>query len=288
MKKVTLPVRQWKAIARDTCALVVEQYYRLALRRLRRRGTAPVRRRPVIVSLSTTPKRLSHKTDVAIATLLMQKFRPDRVILWVSDAMQNQPLAKTYHDLIDAGLEVKYRKDVGPHTKLLYALQEYPDCVIVSADDDTFYPPAWLGDLYASYERAPQHIHAHRAHLMHKDAGGKLASYNEWQQYAPGMVGPSHLLFPTGVGGVLYPPNSLAQEVFNVEAFRRLCPRQDDVWFKAMALLQGTMCKKVKAHWRHSPPIHGSQEESLFATNVIRNDEQMHATFGEYDLYRLL
>ena len=288
MRKVTLPVRQWKAIAKDAFALIVEQYYRLAMRQLRRRGNAPMRRRPVIVSLSTTPKRLSHKTDVAIATLLMQKLRPDRVILWISDTIQNQPLSKTYHDLIDAGLEVKYRKDVGPHTKLLYALQEYPDCVIVSADDDIFYPAAWLGDLYTSYERAPQLIHAHRAHLMHKDTGGKLASYNEWQHLAPGMVGPSHMLFPTGVGGVLYPPNSLAREVFNVEAFRRLCPMQDDVWFKAMALLQGTMCKKVKGHWRHFPLIHGSQEESLYATNIKRNDEQMHATFGEYDLYRLL
>jgi hypothetical protein len=270
-----------------------ELAYRLAMRQLPLIRTIISRKPesrslPLIVSLTTTPKRLFQKTDIGIATLLSQRCRPDRVILWLSDEVKDKPLPKSFDYLCEAGLEVQYRRDVGPHTKLLYALQEHPDSMIVSADDDMLYPANWLGALYASYQRAPKHIHCHRAHLMRKDSDGKLTPYKQWARHSPGVLGPSHLLFPTGVGGVLYPPRSLAEEVFHVDAFQQLCPFADDVWFKAMALLQGVSCQKVKPYWQTLLAVHGTQQGHLFATNIENNDAQVRATFDAYDLYRLL
>lgn len=111
--------------------------------------------------------------------------------------------------------------------------------VIVTADDDMFYPKDWLKILYDSYQAEPQYIHCHRAHLMVKAPDGKLKKYRDWKLRSPGIQGPSPLLFPTGIGGVLYPPGFLHKEVFNEAVFMRICPTGDDIWLKAMSLLKG-------------------------------------------------
>jgi hypothetical protein len=277
---------------RRATMLLLENYYRQRIKGwlagLNRTTSRTARPRPVVVSLTSTSKRLFYKTDIAIATLLCQKFRPDRLILWLSDELKDTSLPESFYHLMNAGLEVHYRRDVGPHTKVVYALQEFSECLVVSADDDILYPSTWLSDLYASYQRAPHHIHCHNAHLMRKDEQGKLLPYRQWQKSSPGVLGPSHLLFALAGSGVLYPPGSLPPEVFNVEALMRLCPFQDDVWLKAMALLQGTLCQKVRAEWRKTYYIDGTQHEGLYKVNRYRNDEQLHATFGAYDLYHLL
>jgi hypothetical protein len=183
---------------------------------------------------------------------------------------------------------VQYRRDVGPHTKLFYALAEFPDSVIFSVDDDFFYPPNLLGKLYAAYQRAPQNIHCHAAHLMRRDSNGRLLPYAQWDILARGVMGPSHLLFPLGSGGVIYPPHCLADQVFNVERFQQLCPLADDVWFKAMALLKGTLSQKISPHDRRHVEVNGSQQVTLYHTNVTRNDIQIQTTFDAYDLYQYL
>jgi hypothetical protein len=211
--------RSLERSAQIQVSILRELAYRLAMKQLpiirtiasRKPGSRSL---PLIVSLTTTPKRLFQKTDIGIATLLSQGCRPDRVILWVSDEVKDRPL--------------------------------------------------------------------------HKDSDGKLTPYKQWARFSPGILGPSHLLFPTGVGGVLYPPHSLAEEVFHVDAFQRLCPFADDIWFKAMALLQGISCQKVKPYWQTLLAVHGTQQGHLFATNIENNDSQLRATFDAYDLYRLL
>ena len=44
----------------------------------------------------------------------------------------------------------------------------------------------------------------------------------------------------TGVGGVLYPPNSLNQEMMDSEIFKQIAPTTDDIWFWAAAVANGT------------------------------------------------
>jgi hypothetical protein len=243
---------------------------------------------PLVLSLTTTPGHLG-RADIAIATLLTQTLAPDRAILWLSDEVAGEPLPRAFRPLLAAGLEVRHVRDVGPHTKLVHALEAFPDAAIVTADDDMFYPSDWLATLYASYRQSPAHIHCHRAHLMRVDAStGVPVDYMDWDLGAPGVLGPSQLLFPTGVGGVLYPPGSLAPEVGDVEAFQRLCPTADDIWFKAMALLAGTAAVKVAPQSPRYRQVRGFAASALYAENLTRNDPQLRATFEAYDLYPLL
>jgi hypothetical protein len=69
--------------------------------------------------------------------------------------------------------------------------------------------------------------------------------YNKWDRgiqpnayFAPNK--PEHSresIFPTGVGGILYPPKCLCEEATDKELFMKLAPYADDIWFWAMALI---------------------------------------------------
>jgi hypothetical protein len=55
-----------------------------------------------------------------------------------------------------------------------------------------------------------------------------------------------NLIFPNGAGGILYPPHSLDPLCVDVKLFQSLTPKNDDIWFWAMAKLQGTKFSIIK------------------------------------------
>ena len=183
-----------------------------------------------------------HKVHLCIESLLRQSCKPDHLILWVS--VPEDKIPKKLARLKQRGLQIKFCKDIRSYRKIIYTLKGNPESLIVTADDDIFYPKDWLKQLYEAYQKEPQYIYCHRAHLMIKDVEGKLKKYMEWDFRSPGIQGPSLLLFPTGVGGVLYPPHSLSEEALNQEACMRLSPYNDDPWLKAMSCLKARNVKK--------------------------------------------
>jgi hypothetical protein len=243
----------------------------------------------VIISLTSIPSRLLNTTTcLAISSLLHQSHRPDKVILWVDERFRRTRLPSAFEYLQMVGLEIRYCPDVGPHTKLVYALEAFPESVIVTADDDRLYPPHWLRELWMSYQQSPQVIHCHRGHWMTFDQNGKLSPYNHWQLSAAGKLGPSHLLFQTGTGGVLYPPSCLHKDATDAAIFTSLCPKNDDIWFKAMALLNDTRCQKVSSRAYDYPTINRSQAVALWDINQTENDRQMQAVMNYYQLDPIL
>lgn len=244
----------------------------------------------VVLSVTSIPERVELFLG-ALGWLARQTVRPRFTVIWLGEEAFS---AARRRDLVAelplaAGAEIRYRPDLGPQTKLLYALREFEGMPVVTADDDVVYPPGWLEELYRSYLTAPQHIHCFRAHRMRLTSEGSLAPYRDWDWLAPGVRGPSQLLFPTGTCGTLYPPGALSEHVFELELMRRLCPTNDDTWFKAMALLQGTAAQKVRLESLEFPHVPGSERRMLWTINAERNDAQLEAVFLHYGLYdRLL
>lgn len=244
---------------------------------------------PVILSITSIPERVELFL-AALGWLERQSVRPQAAVIWLGEERFDQAARRALAERFrpPAGVELRYRPDLGPQTKLLYALREFADLPVVTADDDVIYPPLWLEELYESYRAAPEHIHCHRAHLIRLTPEGGLAPYHAWGWQSPGVRGPSQLLFPTGTCGVLYPPGALDAQVFDLAAMRRLCPTADDTWFKAMALLRGTAAQKVRATSLELPHIPGSERRMLWTINVDRNDDQLAAVFAHYGLYARL
>ncbi len=243
----------------------------------------------IIVSLTSFPERIP---DIfyTIYSLLNQHLQPDMLILWLGEDQfpnKERDLPSGLLQLQGYGLTIRWRKDIKSFTKLIYALKEHPDDVIITADDDIYYPEEWLSLLHASYLNSPQDIHCHRAHRLTFDNTGHLLSYNDWQKCVKQSKA-SNLNFFTGVGGVLYPPKTLHNDIQNEYLFSSLCPTADDIWFWAMATLNHTKIQVVENNINQLTHVNPEVEYQItdgFTLNKINhlgNDLQLNAIFEHY------
>lgn len=246
------------------------------------------RERELIVSLTTIPERI-YKVHICIDALLKQSIKPDRIILWLCiKDFENNKLPYLLKKLTGRGLEIRWYYDLRSYLKIIPALKCFPDALIVTADDDVYYPKDWLKELYYAYKKEPEYIHCHRAHLIKYNQFGKVLPYDEWIWEAGDYVGPSLDLFPTGVGGVLYAPGHLSCEVLNEKYFLNNCQKADDVWLKSMSLLMNIACKKVRSRCFSIKNIKIKNNRSLSKYNVIMggNDVQIESVCNNYGVYK--
>ncbi|MDR0407577.1 MAG: glycosyltransferase family 8 protein [Campylobacteraceae bacterium] len=238
----------------------------------------------MILSLTSYPARIKtvHKT---VETLLEQSYKADKIILWLaSDEFPNREknLPKELLDLTKRGLTISWCENIKSYQKLIPVLKEYPNCIIVTADDDIYYQKDWLKKLHEAYTMQPNIVHCHRAHkiIFHDN---KIMPYNRWKMRITN-VKPSFLNFFTGVGGVLYPPNIFHRDALDKELFLRLSPKADDIWFWAMCVLNGIKINVINGNEKHLSYVEDTQSIGLFNENVAknRNDEYIKNIFEYY------
>lgn len=245
----------------------------------------------IIVSLTSFDKRIN---DVAftIESLMQQSMKPNRIILWLDNSFKNKlPQSLIYQQ--KRGLEINFCKDIRSYTKLVPSLRNYPNDAIITFDDDLLYDYDIIERLIKAYLQNPNMIHACRANRMILDHHNKPIPYLQWNRKI-NEVGPNRLNFLTGVGGVLYPPRCLDEEVLNEDVFLDICKFADDVWFNAMAIKKGTLINKVYTRNHLGEDYisnEGVQDVGLWNVNnqgKRLNDIQLKAVFDKYDLYSKL
>ncbi|MCB1782660.1 MAG: hypothetical protein KDI13_01565 [Alphaproteobacteria bacterium] len=234
--------------------------------------------RELIVSLTSYPKRFK-TLYMTLDCLRKQTVKPDRIILWIA-----------YEDMAAIPEKIKQMKEIDiradrdtrSYMKIIPTLQAYPEAFIVTADDDIYYPSKWLQTLLEAWDGDNRQIVCHRAHAIKWDENGNLMPYAQWDQEITG----GHLsteIFPTGVGGVLYPPGALSPEVTDIETFTTLCPKADDVWLYWMGRRAGAIYKKTAMDYK-IPAWPDSQASALFHENWLQggNDRQIEALIERY------
>ena len=246
----------------------------------------------IIVSLTSFPARIKD-IHFTIYSLLTQSLKPDMVILWLGkDKFPNkeQDLPETLLQLQKHGLTIKWCKDIRSFTKLIPALKEYPDDIIITVDDDIFYCPDTVEKLYESYLKNPEYIHCLRAHKVEFSSKGEILSYNKWKKCIKTSE-PSYSNFLTGVGGVLYPPHIFDDRIFDEKLFMKLAPRADDVWFWAMSVLCHIKTKVVNYNNKDisvSPErdLGLNKEPTLWSQNMLSdgNDPQIKAVMDYFKI----
>jgi hypothetical protein len=188
--------------------------------------------------------------------------------------------------LIRYGLEIIWVKENSrSYKKLLPTLETYPDVTIVTADDDVLYPRWWLEELLVAHAQGPGVILGHRAIRMQAFGSG-ATPYLTWSR--ANKRTPTSQILLTGVGGILYPPGSLPVQTHDVELAQSLCPTADDIWFRAMSLLQGIPVAIITDEEREFPPTwQTGNPTGLASTNVFDggNDSQLKAVFDHFDLW---
>lgn len=252
---------------------------------LKNEDLAYLDRHEVIVSLTSFGKRVS-EIGFCLESVFRQSYKPDRVILWLSKNefnSSNIPLELTKY--VNLGLEIKFCEDFRSHKKYYEAFKQWPDSIIITLDDDVFYPESTLKKLIQTYNENPDCISCHRAHLISKDDKA-LKRYTDWSFASPGSVGPSLSLMAIGVGGVLYPPGKLHADVLDSSVFLDKCLYADDIWLKIMSLRLNTPVVKVSKFSKTLFPISSNEKYELSKSNVLEggNDKQLGDVMRFYNL----
>lgn len=219
----------------------------------------------LIVSLASYPARINtvYKT---VETLLNQTIKPDRLILWLAEEQfpnKEEDLPEKLLGLKEYGFEIGWCEDLKSYKKLVPALREFPEDIIVTADDDLYYQRDWLESLYNAYLKDPKNIYTRRAtRITRKENTFKISPHYSNTHYEPDF---SNQLM--GGAGTLYPPHSLHEDVFNTDLIKELVPTYDDIYFWAMAVVKGTKIGLVRNKDLNIYNVEGTQNGALCKIN---------------------
>jgi len=250
------------------------------------------RKTKIIVSLTSYPKRI-HEIKYTIYSLLNQEVKPDKLVLWLSKnefPNREQDLPKELLKFLKCGLTIRWCDTLKSYKKLLPSLKSYPNEVIVTADDDLYYPKEWLKLLYDYHIQYPNEILTHRSRRISFNENN-IKKYLEWELCQKEEEASFLNFFTTG-GGVLFPPNSLSKIVENKEIYEKICPTGDDIWFWGMAILKDTKIRVVKNNLFIVTYVNPARDivfnkDTLWSYNEKHNDEQFKALFDKYpEIYK--
>lgn len=241
----------------------------------------------VAVSLTTYGRRVE-QVHLTIESIARGCMRPGRLVLWMDEEDWRRP-PDALRRLADRGLELRRtRAEWGPHKKYFpYCLEHADDGqLLVTADDDVFYPERWLDDLVHAASQDPGVVSAHRARRI-EVRDGMLASYQTWALARSSTPSRRHLA--VGMGGVAYPPPFQRVMRDAGEAFLELAPRTDDLWLHVHQLRTGFRIAQV-----HDRPVdfalqRGSQQVALALANQLgdENDQVVRALYTADDVAEL-
>jgi hypothetical protein len=207
--------------------------------------------------------------------------RPDAIVLWLT-AQDLERLPASSRELAGHGVRIEPTEDIRSYKKIIPALRAWPDGFIVTADDDVYYHRRWLEELVAGWSAEAPAIVCRRARRIPLRPDGTPEPYVRWRWcYEEGLL--SAAILPVGVGGVMFPPGSLAPEVLDQAQFLQLTPTADDLWLYWMARRAGARFRKV-ARQRTYFYWPRSQDVGLANTNrwAGRNDAQIAAMIQRF------
>ncbi len=212
-------------------------------------GISPRRRNPrIIASFTSIPKRICGVAKVASA-LLAQNCKPDLLVLWLSPEEFPEGESSLPEDLIrlkNYGLDIRWCPNLLSYKKLVPALKEFPDDIIITFDDDIYYAPDVIENLYNSYKKYPEAIHCYRAGRISVDSSDSICPMPNKTLMFMAFDKPSFLNVIMSGTGTLFPPHSLHRDARNEKIFMEQLPTNDEIFFWAMAVRNNTKIVNVK------------------------------------------
>lgn len=237
----------------------------------------------VVVSLTSFPGAVEYARK-AIDTVLKGSVLPSRIVLYLATPQFED--YKVPEELLTLQEECPifeiryYPTDIKSYKKLVPALRDFPEAVIVTIDDDALYHRHMLRRLLHLHEKNPEYIIAHRAKRIKPDKPYKKWPKFRWYHFLKKTAG-SHLILQTGVGGVLYPPHSLDEKMIDEKLFMDIAPTADDIWFWAAAVSKGTKILPVPFGYNKVKSAGRPSELSLKWINFKRGKDLNKAYFDK-------
>lgn len=227
-----------------------------------------VNEKKIIVSLTSFPGRIS-TVWMVIECMLRQTIRPDKIILYLSRKQfeTDDCVPKSLMELQNDVFKIVFvKEDYRSHKKYLYVFQEHPNDIVITVDDDIFYPTTMIETLCANYRKYPNAVICRYAKKIKRNERGTLSPYREWREIF--KLYETDCFFGSG-GGTLFVPNKLFKDVTNAKLATALCPLADDIWLNAMARLNGLSLVPITRNL--ILPIFSETKETLKSINVNQN-----------------
>lgn len=232
------------------------------------------RKKKVIVSLTSFPARIDI-SYYAIKSLMLQSFKADKIILWLShEQFSGKELPGKFDELIRRGLEIRFtEEDLRSHKKYYYILQEQkPDEVVITYDDDIIYEKDSIEKLIKYHLLFPKCIICNRAQqiLFNNET---IEPFKKWPIFNNIKRGvPKIGMIPSTGAGCLYPYKILPKTAFNLEIIKKEVFTTDDLWIGFNNIISGNYLVKTLDHPATLICINNSQKEALTTINNIEGE----------------
>lgn len=227
-------------------------------------NTKEVRKEKIIISLTSFPARFSN-LYICIKSLLNQTLKPDYIILYLGKDSTDVKLPSSLLDLQKYGLQiVRDVDDIKPHKKYFYAMKAFPDDIVITVDDDCVYDKNLVKDLYFAHLKYPKTVVARNVRVIPTT----IETYDKWKYKSNLVMSTSLSYLAVGLGGVLYPPNVLCSECFNLDKIKDLCLTADDIWLKYHELLNHVAVTYCPSIYYMPVILKESTKVSLFHQNL--------------------
>jgi len=228
----------------------------------------------IVVSMTSYPQRFE-TIVLPLKSLLLQYTKPDKIIVWLGSDSNYEMLTPEMKGFEKFGVEYRFdaTKNLKPHKKYYYAMQEYAKELIITVDDDIIYPPTLVSSLIKTHKKFPNDVCARRVHQITLCETGEPKSYKEWNWECKTIKDPSNRILATNGAGTLFPPGVLHPEVFNVDKIIDLCLGADDIWLWFMEQLNGTKIVWAPCILVHPPQVRKTRGKPALSTDNIENNE---------------
>jgi hypothetical protein len=201
------------------------------------------------VSLTTISPRIARLAPV-IRSILAQDMPPARVLIHLSRTpyLLDQGITDLPADLaalVDGTrVQVVWVENTGPYRKILpwAAAHIGTDRWVVTADDDTLYPPDWLARLVSARQDTGA-VTAWSGHAIVRK-GARVAGYGRWFG-APLLDGPALHVLPIGKDGVLYSGRDFPPDLLDIATAQTIAPTADDLWLRWHMARAGVLAQVV-------------------------------------------
>lgn len=243
----------------------------------------------VVVSMTSFPEAIPYAVQ-AIHSILNGSVLPDKLVLYLTfSQFAENGIPESLRVLSEKNsvFEIRnYDRDIRSYRKLIPALTDFSEAVIVTVDDDVAYHRHTLRDLLDLHSQVPDAVLAHRVKRIKLGKPYRCWKKYRWYDFLFKRIHKNFLNLQTGVGGVLYPPHSLKKDMLDVDLFSRMAPSTDDIWFWAAAVANGFPV--IPVPFGHNKPRGLDKPKALslktinFKGKTDRNVSALNAIIGHY------
>lgn len=243
----------------------------------------------VVISMTSFPAAIPYAVQT-IQSILKGSVLPDKLILYLTfSQFAESKIPESLSSLTEKSsiFEIRnYDRDIRSYRKLIPALIDFPDSVIVTVDDDVAYHKHMLRDLLNLHSQIPDAVLAHRVKRIKLGKPYRSWRKYRWYDFLFKRIHNSFLNLQTGVGGVLYPPHSLKSDMLDVDLFSKIAPSTDDIWFWAAGVANDFSVIPVPFGRNKPRGLNKPKELSLKMINFKRKtDRNVLALNAIIDLY---